>query len=350
MSQELAIIFHTDSALHKMGKHPENPDRFIQPFLELKSKFKHCADFYEATPISQKMLLASHDSAYLEKLKAMLPSKGLKKIDDDTRLSPDTLLAANYAAGAQINAVDLVMSGKAQKVYCHVRPPGHHSNGQQAMGFCFYNNVVIGAQHAMNNYGLKVAILDFDAHRGNGTESLLKDNDKALICSVFERDIFPDLPLEQASNIVYTPLNPNTRSRNFRQQIKQMWWPAIEKFMPDLIYISAGFDGHHEDDISSLQLRDEDYQWVTQEAVALANRLCYGRVISSLEGGYNLDVLNRCIPAHVQALNCGTPVEKKQSILTSYEARLPKVIRQRQLANFDPEFFGVQLKKINPLR
>lgn len=219
-------------------------------------------------------------------------------------MSPRSLDAAEHAAGAVWQGVNDVIGGTDQRVFCAVRPPGHHAEYDSPMGFCLLNSVAIAAINALEIPGInKVAILDFDVHHGNGTVDLCKDNPDILVCSSFQHPFYPGrLHDIHRPHIVNTPLPSGTAGGAFRHAITQDWWPAIHAHQPDLILLSAGFDGHKDDPLAQFQLIEDDYYWITQEIVALANQYAQGRIVSALEGGYDLQALGTSVVAHLEAL------------------------------------------------
>jgi acetoin utilization deacetylase AcuC-like enzyme len=191
-----------------------------------------------------------------------------------------------------------------EAAFCGVRPPGHHAESRRAMGFCLYNNIAVGAAHALAEHGLhRVAIIDFDVHHGNGTEEIFKDDDRVLFCSTFQHPFYPFTALlEPADNRVNTPLQAGAGSDEFRTAVTEQWLPALQRFQPEMIFVSAGFDAHRDDDMSNVSLTDADFQWVTEQIVAVAADSAEGRIVSALEGGYELNSLARCVETHVRVL------------------------------------------------
>lgn len=301
-----AFISHPDCLLHEMGDwHPESAARLraISDAL-LAAGLSELLLHRQAPLASRAMLEAVHDPDYLDEIEGLAPEKGYVCIDNDTYMNPMTLKAAYRAAGAVAQGVDLVVAGEVENSFCNIRPPGHHAERAQAMGFCFFNNVAVGAAHALNKPGIdKVLIVDFDLHFGNGTEQILKDNPAVMICSSFQDRSYPKKEFSRdQNNIINVILPGGTTSADFRQRISDHWFPAIDKFAPDFVLISAGFDAHLQDPFSELLLDETDYGWLTQEIVELADRHAGGRVVSSLEGGYNLNALARSALAHIRAL------------------------------------------------
>jgi acetoin utilization deacetylase AcuC-like enzyme len=302
----LAIISHPDCALHFAGLgHPESPERVkvIQSALQA-FPFKTKVHFHEA-PLAEKAQLArAHDPNYVDWIFSIAPKNEMTIVDADTVMSPETLQAALRAAGAVIFAVDLVMQNKAQAVFCNVRPPGHHAEYEKAMGFCFFNNVAVGIFHAFNQYHLeRIAIVDFDVHHGNGTQNIFQNDPRVLYCSSFEYPFYPGYDEElNNEHLLPVPLPAGTDGASYREKIKAAWFEKILAFNPQLIFFSAGFDAHVDDPLAQLKLHKEDYVWLTQQIAAIAKKTCGGKIISVLEGGYNLDALRDCVPAHVNAM------------------------------------------------
>lgn len=303
----VAIISHPDCEKHVMGAgHPERPerlgaisDRLIASGLDIV--LRH----YEAPLATREQLCRVHDSKYVEHIFAQAPPAGrLLWLDPDTAMNEHSLTAALRAAGAVVLGVDLVMSGQAQCAYCNVRPPGHHAEHNRAMGFCIFNNIAVGTAHALEHYGLqRVAIVDFDVHHGNGTEDIFRTEPRVMLFSTFQHPYYPYSGADtQLPNMVNVPLPAGTRSASFRQAVEQYWLPRLSKFKPELIMISAGFDAHIEDQMAGLGLTDQDYAWVTRQVKNIAAKYAQGRIVSTLEGGYELDALARSAHAHISAL------------------------------------------------
>ena len=301
----LAYLSHPDCQLHDMGHHhPERParlgainDRLLATGLDM------ALHHYNAPLVRRELLEAVHDPAYVERLFGSAPEEGLVWIDDDTAMAQHTLQAALRAAGAAVLAVDLVMEGKASKAFCGVRPPGHHAEKGSAMGFCFFNNIAVAAYHALHSHGLqRVAIVDFDVHHGNGTEDIVANDERVLFCSTFQHPFYPHTGHAcTAGNVVNVPLPAGTDGAGFRQAVEQSWLPRLEAFAPQLVLVSAGFDGHQADYMAQLNLVDDDYAWVTRRLCEQADRSADGRLVSSLEGGYELHSLARSVEAHLKA-------------------------------------------------
>lgn len=301
----LAYLSHPDCQLHDMGHHhPERParlgainDRLLATGLDM------ALHHYNAPLVSRELLEAVHDRAYIEQIFSSAPAQGVVWVDDDTAMAPHTLNAALRAAGAAVMAVDLVMEGKASKAFCGVRPPGHHAEKDRAMGFCFFNNIAVAAYHALNKHGLRrVAIVDFDVHHGNGTEHIVANDERVLFCSTFQHPFYPHSGHDCiAANVVNVPLAAGADGAVFREAVERHWLPRLEAFAPELLLISAGFDGHQADYMAQLNLVDADYAWVTRRLCEQADRSAGGRLVSSLEGGYELHSLARSVEAHLKA-------------------------------------------------
>ena len=301
-----AYITHPDCVRHEMGPHhPECPDRVtvINDRL-LSAGLLDFARRYDAPEASIEQLGRAHAIEHVLELQAAAPANGYAPIDPDTTMNPHTWQAARRAAGAAVLAAELVASGSADRVFCNVRPPGHHATRQAAMGFCFFNNVVVGLRHALDVLGFeRVALVDFDVHHGNGSEDIVAGDPRVLMVSTFQSPLYPysgEQPT--ADNLISVPLAPYSDGAALRAAVTDRWLPALNDFRPQLLFISAGFDAHHEDDISQLRWRDDDYAWVTRELVRIAVRHGGGRVVSMLEGGYALDALARSVERHVREL------------------------------------------------
>ena len=303
-----AFIHHPDCVLHDMGAHhPESPDRLaaIEDYLLATGLIQHLVS--EAAPkASREQLLRVHDGSFIDSIESASPQRGLVHLDPDTAMNPHTLSAALHAAGAVVRAADMVIRGEAENAFCNVRPPGHHACRGRAMGFCFFNNVAVGAAHALEAHGLqRVAIVDFDVHHGNGTEDIFCDDERVLMVSTFQHPFYPYSGTEgRSEQMVNVPLAAYSGGAAFRQAVEQAWLPALHRFAPQMVFVSAGFDAHRDDDMASLGLVEVDYAWVTRQMVEIADRYASGRIVSTLEGGYNLTALARSVSAHVREL-CG---------------------------------------------
>ena len=301
-----AYISHSQCLAHDTGEdHPETARRIgaIEDRLIAAGLFD-LLRHYEAPEISREQLLRVHSPGYLESLEALAPQHGYVRLDPDTVMGPATLDAAYRAAGAAILAVDLLMTGQAGNAFCCVRPPGHHAERSQAMGFCLFNNIAAGAAHALEAYGVnRVAVLDFDVHHGNGTEDIFLDDERVLFCSTFEHPFYPFTPLlENNEHRISVPLDATAKSAEFRAAVTELWLPALERFQPEMVFVSAGFDAHGDDDMSHVSLEDADFRWVSERIFEVAGRSASGRIISTLEGGYDYQSLSRCVELHLRVL------------------------------------------------
>ena len=297
---------HPECLEHRMqSRHPECPERLVHivDFLRASGQLGELA-LREPTIASTGSIGAVHTQAYLDMLEAALPTQGLVRVDPDTAMGPRSLVAARRAAGAVIDATAAVLAGEAQRAFCAIRPPGHHAEEGTAMGFCFYNNIAAAAASALRHPGIeRVAILDFDVHHGNGTIDIFQARPEVLVCSSFQHPLYPNRHFDMdRPNIVNTPLAAGSDGSVFRRAIERDWLPALETHRPQLIFVSAGFDAHRADPLGGLLLDDADYTWVTRLICDAARRFANGRVISALEGGYDLDALARSAGAHVAAL------------------------------------------------
>ena len=253
---------------------------------------------------TRAQLAAAHAADYVDAIFDAAPKHGYAPLDPDTSMNPYSLIAARRAAGAVVKGVDLVMSGEIANAFCAVRPCGHHATYNRSMGFCIFNNVAVGAVHALEAHGLdRVAILDFDVHHGNGTEDIFTAVDRVMLCSSFQHPYYPGTGADTGNaHVIPTPLSARTNGPKFRAAIESTWFPALEKFKPELVIISAGFDAHIDDPLAYLELVEDDYVWVTQRIRQMADAYAEGRIVSALEGGYNLGALGRSAVAHVRAL------------------------------------------------
>ncbi len=258
----------------------------------------------EAPLVSDADLLRVHPQSYLDELALRTPTSGYVRLDPDTLMNPATLRAARRAAGAAVAATEAVLTGRFRNAFCSVRPPGHHALRDATMGFCFLNNVAVAARHALQVHQLaRVAIVDFDVHHGNGTEEIFSNDDQVLMVSVFQHPFYPYSGSEEpASNMVNVPLPAGAGGAELRVAFEQKWLPALERFAPQMIFISAGFDGHREDEMGHLRFTEADYAWITRAVIGVAERYAQGRIVSCLEGGYALSALGRSVVAHVKEL------------------------------------------------
>ena len=306
---------HSDCRLHEMGEgHPECPQRLdaIEDRL-LITGLDHALDRREPSPASLVDIELAHGRMYVASLRGL--SDALAEdmqaggpshtaLDPDTSMNVHTWQAALRSAGAALDATDAVIAGELENAFCAVRPPGHHACRDKAMGFCFFNNVAIAAKYALERHGLKrVAIVDFDVHHGNGTEDIVAGDERILMVSFFQHPFYPEGgALKNDANLVNLPVPAYTKGMDIRELIEMMWIPRLEAHRPELIFISAGFDAHREDDLGQLGLVEQDYVWITQRIKDVALKYAKGRIVSCLEGGYNLSALSRSVEAHLRVL------------------------------------------------
>lgn len=303
---QTAFITHPACLKHDMGGyHPESPARLVavQNQLIADGLFDFLQQ-HEAPRASREQLARVHSAHYLDAIEAVSPREGMAYLDPDTAMNPYTLEAALRAAGAVVQAVDLVMDGTVENAFCSVRPPGHHATRDRAMGFCIFNNVAVGAAHALAAHGLqRVAIADFDVHHGNGTEDIFAAEPRVMLCSTFQHPFYPHSGAGSGSDhIINVPLPAGTNGTGFRAAITERWRPALEAFRPQLLLISAGFDAHRDDEMAGLNLVEDDYAWVTRQLKEVAVQWGNGGIVSVLEGGYDLPALGRSVTAHLKIL------------------------------------------------
>ena len=301
-----AYITHPSFLKHEMGEdHPECPARLdaINDHL-LAQGYLNLMVPYTAPEVTREQLLRAHTAHHLAEIEEMAPASGYRQVDPDTRMNRYSLTAARHAAGAAVMAADLVASGEVTRAFCAVRPPGHHAERDAAMGFCFFNNVTVGIRHAQRHHGIaRVALVDFDVHHGNGSEDILAGDDQVLMVSTFQHPLYPYLgEVPKGANMVNVPLPPRSRGDTLKKVVEERWLPALEAFQPQMIFISAGFDAHRDDDMANLGWVEGDYAWLTARLVEVADRHARGRIVSVLEGGYALHALARSVGAHVGVL------------------------------------------------
>jgi len=300
-----AYISHSDFLKHEMGSHhPECPERIqaIEDQLIL-SRVDSFLKRIEPPLATTEQLELVHSAEHVDYVTGHAPTSGYFMLDGDTIMDPDTLTVSLRAAGAAIAGVDAVMKGEVENAFCAIRPPGHHAEPTRSMGFCVFNNIAIAARYAMSEYGIeRVAIIDFDVHHGNGTEAAFYNDPRILMCSFFQHPFYPYSGLEHSDNMVNMPMPASTKGDVVRKVIAETWLPRLKAFQPELILISAGFDAHREDDLGQMGLVEDDYVWITQRLKEVANESANGRIVSCLEGGYNLSALGRSVVAHVKAL------------------------------------------------
>jgi acetoin utilization deacetylase AcuC-like enzyme len=309
------FFFHGDCSLHEMGTgHPECPQRLAAVEKRLQSQGLADKLMRREAPLATITdLELAHSRMYVASLRGL--TDGLRdevlaggpthaQIDPDTSINIYSYEAALRAAGAAVAAVDAVMGGEMDNAFCNVRPPGHHACHDKGMGFCLINNVAVAARYALARHGLqRVAIVDFDVHHGNGTEDIVAGDERILMVSFFQHPFYPyGGTVSTADNLVNLPVPAHTKGDAIRALVTDSWMPRLEAFRPELVLISAGFDAHREDDLGQMGLVEGDYAWITLQLMNLANRYAKGRIVSCLEGGYNLDALARSVEAHVRVL------------------------------------------------
>jgi len=304
---QTAYISHPLCLKHDMGAHhPECPARIhaIEDQLIASGLYSYL-QHHDAPEVTREHLLRVHEGAYLDAIAAAAPKEGIISLDGDTTMNPFTYPAALRAAGSVVMAVDLVMAGQVENAFCNIRPPGHHAERAQAMGFCIFNNIAVGAAHALAAHGLsRVAIADFDVHHGNGTENIFHDDPRVMLLSTFQHPFYPYCGADSGNeHIINVPLPAGTASAAFRAAVTEHWLPALERFRPQMLFFSAGFDAHREDDMGGFGLREDDYTWVTEQIKDIAARHANRRIVSVLEGGYALHALGRSAAAHIKVLS-----------------------------------------------
>ena len=305
------LITHPSGLRHETPPgHPERPDRLRAVEAALEDE-RFAPLIRETAPLGTlDQVVLCHPRDFAEALLASSPQTGIVQIDGDTLMSPGTMDAVMHGVGGAVQAVDEVMTGQVVNAFCAMRPPGHHAESVKAMGFCFFNQAAIAARHAQRRHGAqRVAIIDWDVHHGNGTQEIFWDDPSVLYASTHEMPLYPGTGAlserGQHGTIVNAPLRAGDGSEDFREAMETAVLPRIEAFAPDLIVISAGFDAHWRDPLANLNLKEPDFAWATQKLMAIADRHCSGRVVSILEGGYDLEGLSRSAAAHVTALMRG---------------------------------------------
>ena len=305
----MTTIYYTHPSFinHDTGPyHPESPDRLRAVWEALEAPEFEALDRREPREATLVQIQRVHPHGHVDDVLSKIPASGTNHIDTDTVVSARSREAMLRACGALTAAVDAVMAGEGANAFCAVRPPGHHAEPRRSMGFCLFNNVAVGAMQAREVHGLKrIAVIDFDVHHGNGTQAFFNDTPELFYGSTHQWPLYPGTGKRSergAGNLVNVPLDPDSGSAEFRDAFSNEILPALRKFAPDFLFISAGFDAHADDPLAHLNLVTEDYTWVTQELLAVAATACNGRVVSTLEGGYNLEALAESCAAHVRAL------------------------------------------------
>jgi len=305
-----AFYSHAECRLHDMGAgHPECPQRLDAISDQLLASGLDMALVHrEAPPATLEQIERAHTFNYITQLREFMEQVQAngepRHLDPDTVVCAGTWRAALRSAGAAVAATEAVFRGEFENAFCSVRPPGHHATRSETMGFCFFNNVAIAARHALDVLGLeRVAIIDFDVHHGNGTEDIIAGDERILMASFFQHPLYPNSgAVPMGTNMINVPIPPYTRGMEVREIIDMMWMPRLEEFRPQMLFISAGFDAHREDDLGQLGLVEADYEWITRRLKALADAHSGGRIVSCLEGGYALSALGRSVVAHLRVL------------------------------------------------
>ena len=302
----LGILWHDRCSLHEMGNdHPERPERLeaIKNGVASDSELSKW-QFFEGRVATQKEIERAHDPSYVETIFQRAPSKGYYSLDPDTCMNPSSLEAAQRAAGCVLDGVDLIMKQNFQRVFCAVRPPGHHAEYHKAMGFCLFNNIAVGVRYLLEHYDVeRVAVLDFDVHHGNGTEDILKDDTRVLFCSSFQHPFYPFTELvTQHPRVIHSPLPAESDGRAIRKAFQKQWAPALKSFKPEFVFFSAGFDAHAQDQMASLNWSSQDYRWLTEAVIHTLAGPGRNRILSALEGGYELQSLKQSTLAHLKGL------------------------------------------------
>jgi acetoin utilization deacetylase AcuC-like enzyme len=301
------LYSHSACLNHDTGRgHPERIARLEVILNALAAPEFHSLSRIEAPQASREQIALAHDRDYVDALLAGVPKSGFVRADADTVMSPGSGEAALRAAGAVVAAVDAVIAGKADNAFCAVRPPGHHAEADRPMGFCLFNNVAVGAYHARAQHGLRrIAVVDFDVHHGNGTQHMFESDSELFYGSTHQWPLYPGTGARSETgvgNICNVPLFPGAGSEQFRAAFDGILLPALRTFAPELLLISAGFDAHRRDPLAGLELETEDFAWATAELMAVARQSCGGRIVSTLEGGYDLEALADSAAAHVRTL------------------------------------------------
>ena len=304
------LYHHPIFAEHLTGPgHPERPERMQAVTAALEDEAFQHLDRAEAPEGALEAIYRCHPEDYVRRVATTIPEEGLVRVDNDTIVSPKSFTAALHGVGAATAAVDDVMTDECDNVFVAARPPGHHAERQTAMGFCLFNNAAIAARHAQTVHGLdRVAIVDWDVHHGNGTQDIFWEDSSVMYCSTHQMPLYPGTGAKGETgqgNIVNAPLSAGDGSDVFKDAFRSRVLPALRDFHPDLVIISAGFDAHHRDPLANLKLTEADFDWATAELMALADRACEGRLVSLLEGGYDLHGLAVSTTAHVKRMMTG---------------------------------------------
>ena len=299
------LYTHPDCENHELAQHPERPERLRAVINRLRETgMTQDMQVTLAEELADGVLTRVHPARYIETIKQSEPTNSTVRLDPDTYMSPGSLRAAKLAAGACVAAISDILEGKTDHAFCAIRPPGHHAEVAAAMGFCIFNNVALAAETALAHPDInRVAIVDFDVHHCNGTVDIFKDRPEVLVCSSFQENYYPYRYLDFVNDhIVNSPLPSGSDGNSFRVAVERDWLPVLDSHQPDFVLISAGFDAHEQDPLAQLRLQETDYTWVTAQLLSIATDHSQGRVMSTLEGGYDLSALASSVEAHVSAL------------------------------------------------
>lgn len=299
-----AVISHPFCRKHKMIEdHPECPARLdmITDRL-LASGVDIAVTHLQAPKATREDFLRAHDESLVRHVEQTIPESGLAELDGDTWLCPDSMKAIERAVGAGLLAVDEILADKLDAAFCSVRPPGHHANRTTSAGFCVFNNLAIAVQYAKSKGVKRIAIVDFDVHHGNGTQDIFLNDDNVLFCSLFQHPFYPNTAVENNPTLVNSPLPIASDGTDLKAVYYEQWLPKLTEFKPELLFISAGFDAHLEDDMASLKFVEDDYAWLTSQLAELCKQQGCKGIVSFLEGGYALSALGRSAVAHIKAL------------------------------------------------
>ena len=304
----MTMHVYTHPSSHRHVTPPGHPERVAR--IETVDRVladRNGMDSRLAPAATDAQILRAHDSAYVDRIIASVPEEGWTSLDPDTHMSPESLVAARHAAGSNVAAVQAVMAGDTRAAFCAVRPCGHHAERDRAMGFCLFSNIAVGALHALDELGAeRIAIIDFDVHHGNGTQDIFWDDPRVMFASTHQMPLFPGTGAASETgegNIFNAPLAPMTGGAEMRAAFEQRVLPAVRDHEPDLVMISAGFDAHTRDPLANLNWTAEDFRWATERLTDAAADLCDGRIVSTLEGGYDLDGLAESLTAHLDVLS-----------------------------------------------
>lgn len=301
----MKLYTHPDCEKHEMPGHPERPDRLRAVMQRLsESGMLDDINVELAEEISDETLAMVHPPDYIEAIKAAEPEEGLINVDPDTYMNNGSTRAAKLAAGACLQAVQDVLCGEEKRVFCATRPPGHHAELASAMGFCLFNNIAMAADYALRDESInRVAIVDFDVHHCNGTVDIFKERPEVMVCSSFQDNYYPNRYLDYTNeHMINLPMAPGTKGGEWRKRVEREWLGKLEDYKPDLLLISAGFDAHKDDPLAQIEFDESDYEWITQQLLNIAEKHCAARLISTMEGGYDLNAIADCAEQHVRAL------------------------------------------------